>query len=161
MKNLSKLFAALVIALSITVITSVQAQDKAKQIPVSKVRVVTGNFIDLNGDGFNDNAPDADGDGIPNGQDPDYVRNANSRGHGFIDLDGNGINDYAQDADGDGIPNGQDPDFVRPQDGTGSMFMKRLGFKGLGQFNSNWELGTGECDGTGPKGLGKRIGRSQ
>ncbi len=31
-------------------------------------------FVDLNGDGINDNAPDADGDGIPNGQDPDYVR---------------------------------------------------------------------------------------
>lgn len=31
-------------------------------------------FIDENGDGFNDLAPDADGDGIPNGLDPDYVR---------------------------------------------------------------------------------------
>ena len=30
-------------------------------------------FVDLNGDGINDNAPDVDGDGIPNGQDPDYV----------------------------------------------------------------------------------------
>lgn len=34
------------------------------------------NFIDLNGDGINDNAPDADGDGIPNGLDPDWVKNA-------------------------------------------------------------------------------------
>lgn len=31
-------------------------------------------FIDENGDGFNDLAPDADGDGIPNGLDPDYVK---------------------------------------------------------------------------------------
>lgn len=30
-------------------------------------------FIDLDGDGFNDFAPDADGDGIPNGLDPDFV----------------------------------------------------------------------------------------
>jgi hypothetical protein len=32
-----------------------------------------GGFVDENGDGFNDLAPDADGDGIPNGLDPDYV----------------------------------------------------------------------------------------
>ena len=31
-------------------------------------------FIDEDGDGFNDLAPDADGDGIPNGLDPDYVK---------------------------------------------------------------------------------------
>ena len=31
-------------------------------------------FIDENGDGFNDNAPDHDGDGIPNRIDPDYRR---------------------------------------------------------------------------------------
>ena len=31
-------------------------------------------FIDEDGDGFNDLAPDHDGDGIPNGLDPDYVR---------------------------------------------------------------------------------------
>ncbi len=34
---------------------------------------IMGNFIDLNGDGLNDNAQDADGDGTPNGQDSDYV----------------------------------------------------------------------------------------
>jgi hypothetical protein len=32
------------------------------------------NFVDEDGDGFNDNAPDHDGDGIPNGQDSDYAR---------------------------------------------------------------------------------------
>ncbi|HDP67341.1 MAG TPA: hypothetical protein ENN20_02440 [Candidatus Marinimicrobia bacterium] len=31
-------------------------------------------FIDENGDGFNDNAPDHDGDGIPNSIDPDFRR---------------------------------------------------------------------------------------
>ncbi len=31
------------------------------------------NFIDEDGDGYNDLAPDADGDGIPNRFDPDYV----------------------------------------------------------------------------------------
>ena len=40
-------------------------------------RPVTGHgptFIDEDGDGFNDNAPDHDGDGIPNGRDADYTR---------------------------------------------------------------------------------------
>jgi hypothetical protein len=30
-------------------------------------------FADLNGDGINDNAPDDDHDGIPNGQDPVHL----------------------------------------------------------------------------------------
>lgn len=34
-----------------------------------------GGFVDENGDGINDLAPDHDGDGIPNGQDPDWVKN--------------------------------------------------------------------------------------
>ncbi len=33
-------------------------------------------------DGINENAPDADGDGIPNGQDPDYVRSLDGSGSG-------------------------------------------------------------------------------
>lgn len=35
-------------------------------------RAVANRFIDRNGDGFNDNAPDHDDDGIPNGFDPDW-----------------------------------------------------------------------------------------
>ncbi len=52
-------------------------------------------FVDADGDGFNDNAPDHDGDGIPNGLDPDYTGIKNRNGRGFIDLDGDGINDNA------------------------------------------------------------------
>ena len=97
-------------------------------------------FVDVDGDGYNDNAPDHDGDGIPNGQDPDWVQgagNRNGNGHhkgwgrgqgngmgrmrsghgdgvrGFVDENGDGFNDLAPDHDGDGIPNGQDPDFVK------------------------------------------------
>ena len=40
-------------------------------------------FIDEDGDGFNDLAPDADGDGIPNGLDPDYVRPEDGTGSQF------------------------------------------------------------------------------
>lgn len=50
------------------------------------------NFIDENGDGFNDLAPDHDGDGIPNGLDPDWVRPEDGSGYqhhtGQIDPDG-------------------------------------------------------------------------
>ncbi len=89
-------------------------------------------FIDENGDGYNDNAPDADGDGIPNGQDPDYVaagaQTGKAANKGFIDADGDGINDNAADDDGDGIPNGQDEDYVRPEAGMGQN--AGAGFKG-------------------------------
>ena len=33
-------------------------------------------FVDLDGDGFNDNAPDQDNDGIPNGFDEVYIKYA-------------------------------------------------------------------------------------
>ncbi|NOY79268.1 MAG: hypothetical protein GXO76_15555 [Calditrichaeota bacterium] len=126
-------------------------------------------FVDLNGDGINDNAPDADGDGIPNGQDPDYTGSKARMGHGargFIDENGDGINDWAQDFDNDGIPNGQDPDWVRPMDGTGRMMGAKGHFghgnrgkmghgngmqAGLNQNGTGTAAGT--CDGTGPKGL--------
>ena len=61
-------------------------------------------FIDEDGDGFNDLAPDHDGDGIPNGLDPDYVRPEDGTGnqhqnayahayqHGFlVDVFGRGF----------------------------------------------------------------------
>jgi hypothetical protein len=54
-------------------------------------RQATRAFVDMNGDGFADNAPDFDGDGIPNGMDPDYVRGmAHNRA---IDSDGDGVVD--------------------------------------------------------------------
>ncbi len=46
-------------------------------------------FIDEDGDGFNDLAPDADGDGIPNGLDPDYVKPEDGSGGGLGDGTGN------------------------------------------------------------------------
>lgn len=79
-------------------------------------------FVDADGDGINDNAPDADGDGVPNGKDPDYTGAKARKGDnskGFVDANGDGINDNALDDDGDGVPNGKDPDYVKPNDGTG------------------------------------------
>ncbi len=118
-------------------------------------------FVDENGDGYNDNAPDADGDGIPNGMDPDYTGAKARKGNhskGFVDADGDGINDNALDDDGDGIPNGQDPDFVRPQDGSGRMGQNGKG-KGMRGSGRGTGFGTGDCDGTGPKGAAKRGGK--
>ncbi|NWF88730.1 MAG: hypothetical protein HXY50_04620 [Ignavibacteriaceae bacterium] len=95
-------------------------------------------FVDLNGDGFNDNAPDIDGDGIPNGQDPDYVRSQNGTGqkkmYGRNLQTTFGGNKY-------GPGNGKGNSGIGPKDGTGN-----------GSGN-----GTGSCDGTGPK--GNRGGR--
>ena len=56
-------------------------------------------FVDADGDGYNDNAPDHDGDGIPNGIDPDYIKlnkRKNSKSLDYIDSNGDGINDNLQ-----------------------------------------------------------------
>lgn len=52
-------------------------------------------FVDKNGDGYNDMAPDHDGDGIPNGLDPDWTK-GRGRKLNYIDADGDGINDLIQ-----------------------------------------------------------------
>jgi hypothetical protein len=108
-------------------------------------------FVDENGDGFNDNAPDHDGDGIPNGRDEDYV--GRGTGKGFVDEDGDGINDNAPDHDGDGIPNGQDPDYTGAQNRKANK--NKGGVQGSAAENATnvqKGQGTGQCDGTGPKG---------
>ena len=75
-------------------------------------------YIDENGDGFNDNAPDADGDGIPNGMDDDFVRpmdgSGNRFGPGDGDCDGTGA---GQGGNGPGNGNGNGGN--GPGDGTG------------------------------------------
>jgi hypothetical protein len=77
----------------------------------------------------NPDCPDDDGDGVCNGQDPDYVPGVDCPGNPVCpDADGDGIcngqdpdyvpgaahvgNPLCPDADGDGICNGQDPDYV-------------------------------------------------
>jgi hypothetical protein len=49
-----------------------------------------GNFVDLNGDCVNDTALDADGDGIINRLDPDYVRPQDGTGSGRGAVSGTG-----------------------------------------------------------------------
>lgn len=80
-----------------------------------------GVFIDEDADGVNDLSQDADGDGIANGLDSDYltakgiVLGRGAMGHSFVDEDGDGVNDLSQDADSDGIPNGIDVDYTLPE----------------------------------------------
>lgn len=56
-------------------------------------------FVDKNNDGYNDNAPDHDGDGIPNGLDPDFKNHKKRKTNEelpYVDLNGDGINDNLQ-----------------------------------------------------------------
>ncbi|NOR65348.1 MAG: hypothetical protein GQ468_04960 [Candidatus Scalindua sp.] len=73
---------------------TVSAQDTTK----SKIKVTTQShvFVDEDGDGYNDIAPDHDGDGIPNGLDSDWQKVKRASRNQFVDLDGDGINDNLQ-----------------------------------------------------------------
>ena len=148
MKRTVNLLTILALVAFVIFYATPQAFAQSEEAPKEEPAAEHGpNFVDENGDGYNDNAPDDDGDGIPNGQDPDYVKpndgtatgKGNGKGNagtGFVDEDGDGFNDNAPDDDGDGIPNGQDEDYVKPADGTGA--------------------GKGEGQGQG-KGKGKRF----
>jgi hypothetical protein len=161
-----------------------QAQTRAKSESRLRNRI---RFIDENGDGINDFATDADGDGIPNCQDADWAKPQDGTGYQNRRGMGNGADSgesqaghayqRARDDDRDGVPNGQDPDWVRPQDGTGLKAQHRVGGPassesgqavksgfGKGSFRAGAAgaariSGTGVCDGTGPKGTAQRKGR--
>ncbi len=141
-----------------------QAKTETKTKTQAKVQtqsqnVIHGpNFVDENGDGYNDNAPDHDGDGIPNGQDADYQgAGKGKRQQRFVDTNGDGIADnvgtgsrmgYGKKGNrrgGYGPGNGTGNQGVRPQNGTG--------------FGPG--AGTGTCDGTGPKGRANRSGANK
>ena len=85
--------------LCITILTvgTAAAQDTLKTETETQKKVKPAGhgprFVDENGDGFNDNAPDHDGDGIPNGLDPDYQGQKYRHHKGFRDLDGDGVDD--------------------------------------------------------------------
>jgi hypothetical protein len=68
-------------------------------------------FIDNDGDGYNDAAPDHDGDGIPNGLDADWQKQKSGKGKGnvntrrFVDLNGDGLDDNLQSGEIETNPN--------------------------------------------------------
>lgn len=99
-----------------------------------------GTFVDEDGDGVNDLMQDADGDGILNGMDGDYLKEKGIVmgrgwiGHAFVDEDGDGVNDLTQDADADGIPNGIDADYQLPEGVTLSERGRTMGMGGSHGF---------------------------
>ncbi|MBU8871010.1 MAG: hypothetical protein KOO60_09140 [Gemmatimonadales bacterium] len=105
-------------------------------------------FVDEDGDGFNDLAPDFDGDGIPNGQDDDYVKAEDGTGYmhqnkvHFGDLD---------EEDRGGFHGGKDGEMsgnrYGPGDGTGTGVGPEDG-TGFGSGSGDGS-GDGTCDGTG------------
>ena len=112
-------------------------------------RVIHGPmFVDTNADGFNDNAPDHDKDGIPNGQDSDYAGSGKGKGQqNFIDKDGNGITDNVALGTGNGFRAGKkNKKGYGPKDGTGNKGIQPQEGLGLGPGAK-----TGNCDGRGPK----------
>jgi hypothetical protein len=125
----------------------VKAQLKARNKVQTKAAFRYRNeirFVDENGDGINDLARDADGDGIPNGQDSDWTR----------PLDGTGYKDQNRIGrpDGTEMTQGQKAGkVIKSNFGKGSF---RTGMTAAGRTT-----GTGVCDGTGPKGTIKRKGR--
>jgi len=56
-----------------------QGEGKPNQARVKLEKKQQG-FIDVDGDGYNDYAPDQDNDGIPNGQDEDYIKQNDGSG---------------------------------------------------------------------------------
>lgn len=120
------------------------------------------NFVDLNGDGFNDNAADHDGDGIPNGLDEDYVKNAQT-GSGYQHQKGQGGELAKQDPTKTMTKSKQ---FNKAQAFSGNMHQKRVGAAGgaggsgagVCDGSGSGSGGTGVCDGTGPNGGTRKHG---
>lgn len=96
-------------------------------------------FVDEDGDGFNDLAPDADGDGIPNGLDPDYVKPEDGTGmmNRWAHQYGNLFRHYF----GEDVIAGTGGNHYGPGDGTGTG-------EGPGD-GTGFGPGTGSGDGPG------------
>lgn len=130
----------------------IKTQEKQpEQVIQNKQQKIHGfHFIDNDGDGYHDNAPDHDNDGIPNGQDPDYQgAGKGQKQQGFVDNDGDGIADNT----GQGRRAGRGYRYGLG-DGTGNHGLQPLNGQGYGAGATS-----GQCDGTGPK--GKRYNRSR
>jgi hypothetical protein len=94
------------------------AQDSTKTEKKEEPVKHEQHFIDEDGDGYNDNAPDHDGDGIPNGLDPDWKRQNEEqrKRQRFVDLDGDGINDNIHG--NDSPEQGEDQNLNRQREGA-------------------------------------------
>jgi hypothetical protein len=124
---MKKLVLLLVVAEIFIAYSNVSAQTQNPPQPKQHGK----NFVDKNGDGYNDYAPDHDGDGIPNGLDPDFLAIKNKNAGKF------GMNpDGTKETPGKGKHGNNGKGGLGPADGTGN--------KGLGPKN-----GTGNNSGDG------------
>ncbi len=162
MKTLSKIFAifSLVLLFGFYLNSSMLYAQKANGNNPAK------GYVDLNGNGINDNAIDSDGDGIPNGRDPDYVRPQDGSGQKFMHqnkfktLNQNKFQFMVQNK-GNGFGKSMTSKLNAagnktgygwgPGDGTGNNHIGPQDGTGYGPGGSS-----GLCDGTGPN--GKRRG---
>ena len=163
MKHFKLLTGLIALVVGLTLVNFSFAQDSTKVKQQKRLRPQIQDpsgiqhgpgFVDKNGDGYNDNAPDHDGDGIPNGLDPDYTgpKNRSGRGSkGFVDANGDGINDKMQ-AGRRGARGNRGKRGYGPGDGSGNKAMGPKDGTGNGPK-------TGGCDGTGPKGKGNSAVR--
>ncbi|MCA9730292.1 MAG: hypothetical protein KC729_21605 [Candidatus Eisenbacteria bacterium] len=146
---------AMVLALGVTVAQAGQ-NDRGHGYQVAA-------FVDENGDGFNDLAPDADGDGIPNGLDSDYEppRDGSGAGLGWRAGDplgqGNGPRVMASWGFHPFLMFGPFGAFALEAPGNGHGPADGTGFGGNGPadgggYGPGTGTGAGDCDGTGPNG---------
>ncbi|MDH4156802.1 MAG: hypothetical protein OEW00_05955 [candidate division Zixibacteria bacterium] len=148
MKNLTMIVTIAILAFGLVFLTgsSLSAQTSTNS---------GKNFVDRDGDGINDSAPDHDGDGIPNGQDPDWEKFA---------QDGDGYK-HAFAWKGTAEPKIQNKFQLKSQRFhqvrvcSQSTFQYRYGYTyqgengGVGDAKGP-QAGNGPCDGSGSKGTG-------
>lgn len=96
-------YVMIALAAMIFLVPDLQAQDTVRSRERVSEQKQNQQFVDLDGDGYNDNAPDHDGDGIPNRLDPDWKRRNRMGQTQFIDLNGDGINDKLQQDQRNGL----------------------------------------------------------
>lgn len=130
MKN-TILYLAMSVIFVLLLANPLKAQDTLRH---KKTEHKTHVFVDKDGDGYNDNAPDDDGDGIPNSLDPDWYKKKKSKTHQdqpYIDLNGDGINDYEeQNNSGKGKKNMQGVPATGMDKGGNSLNTKMTSTKG-------------------------------
>lgn len=108
--------------------------------PVTADMNAKTNFADFDGDGINDNAPDDDGDGIPNIAEPGYKKETGEQSD-FINFSAS-----LQTAVADALLTNYDR-FGKRQFGARALTQNRCGFTSEEGFGSDIGIGLGAAGG--------------